>query len=189
MVMEKIRINAERFAELLEKPEYENMLLELVQGEIVEMSKPTGMHGEVAFLIGLKLGNFVYEHGLGRMTAAETGFILAKDAEGKDTVRGLDCAFISIAKAPKPLENRLVDIAPDLAVEVISPGNTAEDIDQKIHELLEAGTPLIWIVYPKTLSVAVHTTKGSISYSINDTLTGGDVLPGFTLPVRDIFPK
>lgn len=139
-------------------------------------------------VLSVRIANYVYEHKLGRVTAAETGFVLERNPDGKDTVRGLDIAFISKEKAPQPLKRKLVDIAPNLAVEVISPGNLAGDIHKKTRELLRAGTSLIWMVYAETRTVVVHTKSGAITLEEDDILSGGDVLPGFELKVGDIFP-
>ena len=188
MLAEKQYINAEEFWELTQLPQYADRSLELVEGEIIEMSKPTGEHGEITMLLSVKIANHVYKNELGRVTAADTGFVLGRDPDGRDTIRGLDIAFISKAKAPKPLPRGLVEHAPDLAVEVISPGNRAGDIHKKIRELLKAGTALIWIVYAETRTVAVHTPAGAVTREESDTLSAGDVLPGFEVRVGDIFP-
>ncbi len=188
MAIAKQYINAEKFLELAEQPQYEDRLIELVEGEIIEMSKPTGEHGEITMWLGVKIANHVFENELGRVAASETGFVLERNPDGRDTVRGLDIAFISRAKAPKPLPPTWVELAPDLAVEVISPGNLAGDIHKKVRELLKAGTTLIWIVYAETRTVVVHTPAGAITHEEADILSGGDVLPGFEVRVADIFP-
>ena len=188
MPAEKQYISAEEFLDLVDQPQYQDRRLELVEGEIVEMSKPGGEHGEITGWLHVKIANHVYENDLGRMTAAETGFALARNSAGRDTVRGLDIAFISKAKAPNPLPRGWIEIPPDLAVEVISPGNSADDIHKKVRELLKAGTPLIWLVHSRTRAVVVHTSAGAVTYEESDTLSGGDVLPGFELRAGDIFP-
>ena len=188
MLAEKQYISAEEFLELVHQPQYQDRQIELVEGEIVEMPKPNGEHGEITMWLSVKIANHVYENELGRVTAAETGFALARDPDGRDTIRGLDIAFISKAKAPKPLPRGLVEQAPDLAVEVISPGNRADDIHKKIRELLKAGTGLIWIVYAETRTVVAHTPAGAVTREESDILSAGDVLPGFEVRVGDIFP-
>ena len=188
MPAEKQYISAEEFLELAQRPEYADRRLELVEGEIVEMSKPTPGHGEITMRLGVKIANHVYENDLGRVTAAETGFVVARNPGGRATVRGLDIAFISKAKAPDPLPFKLFELVPDLAVEVISPGNRTGDTHKKVRELLKAGTPLIWIVYAETRTVVAHTAAGAVTYEESDTLSGGDVLPGFEVGVGDIFP-
>ena len=188
MVMERQYISAESFLEIVENPEYGDYNVELVEGELVEMSKPTGLHGQITMLLSLKIGNYVVGKGLGVVTAADTGFILERNPDGRDTVRGLDIAFISSARVPDVLPDQLVDVAPDLAVEVISPSNEAADIHRKIRQLLAAGTTLVWIVYPTTRTVEVHSHSGAATLEGDDALSGGDVLPGFEVPVREIFP-
>ncbi|MDE2859436.1 MAG: Uma2 family endonuclease [Chloroflexota bacterium] len=188
MVMERQVISAEGFLEIVGSPEYVDRIVELVDGEIIKMPKPTGLHGQITFHLSLKIGNFVVENGLGIVTAAETGFILKRDSDGRDTVRGLDIAFVSGAKYPAVLPDRLVEVAPDLAVEVIAPSNEAADIHQKIRQLLAAGTTLVWIVYPATRTVDVHSPSGATTLEEDDRLSGGDVLPGLAIPVREIFP-
>ena len=190
MVMEQQlqQISADRFIALVDSPEYADRIVELVEGEIIEMSKPSGLHGQITFLLSLKIGNFVVDNGLGIVTAADTGFVLERNPDDGDTVRGLDIAFLSGGKAPAVLPDQLVDVAPDLAVEVISPSNKATDMHRKVRQLLAAGTTLIWIVYPELRNVDVHTREGAITLNEADTLSGGDVLPGFEIPVREIFP-
>ena len=159
------------------------------EGETPAMCKPTGEHGEIEAWLSIIIGSYVYENDLGRIVTGETGFILERRADERDTVRGLDLAFISKRKAPQPLPATLIDFAPDLAIEVISPGNQADDIRRKVRQLLKAGTALVWLIYPDTRTVAVHTPAGAVTLEETDTLAGGEVLPGFAIPVSDIFPK
>ena len=188
MVIERQAISAEGFFDIVDSPGFEDRSIELVEGEIIEMSKPSGLHGQITMLLSLKIANHVVENGLGIVTAAETGFILERNPDGRDTVRALDIAFLSSASVPAVLPDHLVDIAPDLAVEVISPSNKVADMHRKIRQLLAAGTALIWIVHPVTRTVEVHTRSGAITLEGDDMLSGGDVLPGFEIPVREIFP-
>ena len=188
MVMERQVISAERFFDIIDSPGYEDRSVELVDGEIIEMSKPSGLHGQIAMRLGARMFIYVESKGLGTVTAAETGFLLERNPDGRDTVRALDIAFLSRASAPAVLPDHLVDVAPDLAVEVISPSNKVADMQRKIRQLLAAGTALIWIVHPETRTVEVHTRSGATTLEEDDTLRGGDVLPGFEIPVREIFP-
>ncbi|MBN1964726.1 MAG: Uma2 family endonuclease, partial [Anaerolineae bacterium] len=111
--------------------------LELVRGEIITMPPAGGEHGEIAFDIGLAVGMFVKQHRLGRITTAETGYILASDPH---TVRAPDLGFISSERAPEPLPKEFIPFAPDLAVEVVSPNDTARDIHDRVIDFLRAGT-------------------------------------------------
>ena len=187
MTLHEQLISAETFFDLVQKPEYASKKLELVQGVIVELTKPGGEHGEITMEIGRLIANYVREHRLGRVTAAETGYILARSPKGRDTVRGPDVAFVSMARAPQGLPKGPVPFAPDFAVEVISPTNTAVEIHNKVRDLLRAGTQLIWLVYPDTRTVVVHTGASAQTLEQDDVLSGGEVIPGFVLPIRDIF--
>lgn len=188
MVMERQVISADGFLKIVGSPEYGDRIVELVEGEIIEMPLPNGEHGEVLAILTVKIGHYVLQQGLGRVATGDAGFVLERNPDGRDTVRGVDLAFISKSKAPAPLPNTLLELAPDLAVEVISPSNKVADMHRKIRQLLAAGTALVWIVHPETHTVEVHTQSGATTLEDDDILSGGDVLPGLEIPVRDIFP-
>ena len=187
-VKERI-ISAERFFELMEQPEYLDRVMELVEGELIEMSKPTRIHGVVTMRLAQRIANFVDAHELGEVSVGDAGFVLERNEHGKDTVRGLDIAFVSKSRVPDPPDFSWYEIGPDLAVEVISPSNKASDTHLKVMQLLSAGTRLVWLVYPLTRSVEAHTSDGATTLHESDTLSGGDVLPGFKIRVGDIFPS
>ena len=189
MAIQEQTITAERFLELVEQPEYADRVLELVEGVLVEMPKPKLKHGVITMRLALRIGSHVERNDLGLVTAADTGFILERNSHGRDIVRGADIAFICKARAPEQLEDVWYEMGPDLAVEVISPNNTADDIHLKVMQLLNAGTRLVWLVYPESRTVVTHTAEGATTLHEHDTLSGGDVLPGFELRVGDIFPS
>ncbi len=180
------RYTAAEFLELLQDPYYDDKRVELVEGIIVEMSKAGGRHGEIAQLIGELIGPYIRSNKLGRTTAAETGYILKK-ANAEDSVRGLDFAFVQMSRAPQGLPVGLVPFAPDFAVEVISPGNSAEDLHRKLLELLDSGTQLIWFVYADTKTVSVHTATGAKIYQLGDTLDADPIIAGYQVAVADLF--
>ncbi len=193
MVMQRLdvqspAISADRFLELIAQPEYKERNIELVEGKIVEMPHANAEHAEILSVLHYAIAHFVYKNSLGRLGVGDAGFILARNPDRRDTVRGVDLAFISKAKSPAPWPRTRLEIAPDLAVEVLSPSNTAMDINLKIGQILQAGTASVWIVDPQSRTVTVHTSDGAVTLREGDTLTGGDVLPGFELPVADIFP-
>jgi Uma2 family endonuclease len=191
MVTQERFYTAEEFWEFCQLPENQNRHWELVEGEIREMTPAGGEHGEVAGGFFGFIWNFVREKKLGRVTAAETGFILYKnpDPRGKDTVRAPDVGFVSIERAPEPLPSQFVPVVPDLVVEVVSPTDRAEDVEEKINLYLKYGVQLIWVAYSVTRTIMVHTPSSVKRLTIDDTLDGGEVLPGFKLKVSDIFPK
>lgn len=189
MVVEQQYINAEKFLEMVEQPQYEDCVVELVEGEIIKMSKPSLGHGEIVSWLTLKVGGYIINNNLGRISSGDAGFILQRNPDGRDTVRGIDFAFISKAKSPGPLEFKLAEIAPDLAVEVISPSNEASDIHFKVLQLLNAGAAQVWIVYPDSRTIVVHGESGAYTLREDDTLSGGEILPGFEIRVGELFPS
>ncbi len=189
MVIQEQTITADRFYEIVEQPEYQDRVMELVEGAIVEMSKPKRIHGVIVARLTAKIANFVDAHELGEVTTGETGFVLDRNAYGRDTVRGLDIAFVKSERLPTPPDDTWYEMGPDLAVEVISPNNKTSDTQLKVMQLFNAGARLVWLVYPESRVVVAHTVAGSVTLREDDTLSGGDVLPGFEMPVGDIFPS
>jgi Uma2 family endonuclease len=188
MVLREQYISADRFQDLVDAPEYQDRVLELVNGELVDMPKPKRIHGVVAARLVMEIAVYVKANNLGEVTSNDTGFVLERDDGGRDTVRGLDVAFVSKSRGLGPPDDNWYEIGPDLAVEVISPNNKTSDTHLKVMQLLKAGTRLVWLVYPETRTVVAHTADGAVTLSETDTLSGGDVLPGFELRVGDIFP-
>ncbi len=180
-------ISAEEYVDIVQRSEYADMSVDLVEGELVIMPKPGGQHGVVTFEVGRQIGNHVKANRLGWVTAAETGYILERNPDGRDTVRGLDVGFVRMERAPDGLPVGLVPFAPDMTVEVISPTNEAADMNKKVLQLLAAGTQLVWVIYPETRTVMVHQPDRVAMLGADGTLDGGDVLPGFSLPVAALF--
>ena len=187
MIIERQFISADEFLEIVQQPAYEDRIVELVEGEIVDMPFPNPIHAAVLITLSTAMNIFVKEKGMGRVIGGDAPVVLESNPEGRDTVRGLDIAYISSERLPGRLPRKPLRVAPDLAVEVISPSNKAEDIEKKIQQLLGAGTSLVWIVYPDLQCVAAHTIDGSVTLVESEILTGGNVLPGFEIPVSEIF--
>jgi len=158
---------------------------ELVRGEVVDVMPPGKRHGKVAFRIGKVLDTWA-EQGPGGEIGVESGFILAR---GPDIVRSPDVYYVSAEHLPE--EDGLDGfwtIPPDLAVEVISPSESAEQVRTKVREYLAAGSGAVWVVYPSTQEVIVHTPDGlARTFGADATLETPDVLPGFSCPVSAIF--
>ncbi len=186
MVLERQFISADMFLDYVDQ--IEDNIVELVEGVIVDMSRPGWEHGEILMALAAPIYDHARRNDLGRVAVGDTGFLLERREDGKDTVRGLDLAYIRKEHASENLSSGWTAIAPDLAVEVISPGNKAADIQLKIRQLLNAGTTLIWIVYPEMRTVVVHSPSGSRTLGDADTLSGGEVLPGLEITIRDVFP-
>ena len=173
-------------AEELERIPQKDAHVELVKGEIVSIAPAGHEHGEIVSNVGSELRVFVRQHKLGKVYAAETGFILTHNP---DTVRAPDAAFVSAARAAQQKRREgFFDGAPDLAVEVVSPTDADEEIQEKVLEYLEAGTKLVWIIRPRTRTITVYRSLSQVRVLMeNDMLDGADVLPGFTVAVKEIF--
>jgi Uma2 family endonuclease len=179
------RLTAEEFSAL----DFPDASAELVRGEAVCVSLPGGEHGVVAMRIGARLFSFVEANALGFVCGAETGFLLARDP---DTVRGPDAAFVSrqrLGRLSGPAPPRgYWPFAPDLAVEVISPHDRPRGIQEKVRDWFAGGALRIWLLYPDTRTV--HVLRSPTEVEIlgpADTLSGEDLLPGFSCPVASLF--
>ena len=159
---------------------------ELVRGELKRMS-PTGEeHGGVTMELAAPLHRYVKLNQLGRVYAAETGFKLESDP---DTVRAPDIAFVRAERIQATGRVQgYGEGAPDLAVEVLSPGNTKREMAEKVEEYFAAGARLVWIVNPKSKTVTVYRSLTDIvTLTEKAMLDGGEVVPGFQIPVAEIF--
>jgi Uma2 family endonuclease len=191
MVVGERLYSAEDLWAMSHSPDYMNLRLELSEGRLIVMSPAGWKHGSIASTLDRVVGDFVIENNLGMTTAAETGYILYKnpDPDGKDTVRAPDVGFVAAARIPAQLPDGYVPFAPDLAIEVISPNDDADEVDQKVREYLKYGTRMVWLFFPKTSTAAVYTSTTYTPIERDGELDGGDVLPGFKLRLPDVFPK
>ena len=159
---------------------------ELVDGRIVDVpmgSMSSWLGGELLFLIRL----FLKTNDVGWVFPQELGMAIWPDRPRR--VRKPDLAFVRHGRLPggKPEEGWL-SVAPDLAVEVVSPGDTVQDLEQKLDEYREAGIPLIWVIYPVTRRAHVlGSNRARVELGPDGILDGEDVLPGFKLPLAELF--
>jgi Uma2 family endonuclease len=157
---------------------------ELVQGRAVEVT-PSGIQASVVGgNVFAPLHAFVRAHKLGIVTMADGGFRLTPN-----DLRAPDVAFIGNAKLQELADpTKYAPFAPDLAVEIVSPGNTASEMREKVDIYLATGAHMVWVVYPDLRKVDVHLADGTArTIAADGTLDGGAVLPGFSLPVADLF--
>ena len=174
--------------DLLKVPEAVNY--ELVDGRLVERNmgmESSKIAARILFLIAL----YLHDRRIGELFGADASYQCFPDAPGK--VRKPDVSFVRSERLPG---NRVPQghcpVAPDLAVEVVSPGDLAYEVEEKVTEYLGAGVPLVWVVHPPTRTVRIHRPRTSPQGRVSDltetdTISGEGVLPGFSRPVADFF--
>ncbi len=160
--------------------------MELIDGELREKAGVSQRHGEIEIQLTIPLGSHVFANSLGRIYPSDTQFAIFRNP---DVIVIPDLAFVRTDRLP-PEEERwhIAPFAPDLAVEVISPNDRYVEVMEKVERYARAGVPLVWLVDPRRRVVEVHALgQPPLTLHECDTLDGGDVLPGFALPVADIF--
>ncbi len=160
---------------------------ELVRGELIQMAPAGAYHGKSGTRVATSLSNHVYENGLGEVYAIETGFRIGTNP---DHVRAPDVAFVRREREDEVGEiHGFFPGAPDLVIEVISPNDRYTEVDKKAHDWLEAGTRMVILINPRKREVALRTfLADEVVLTEGDILDGGDVVPGWRMPVRMIFP-
>ncbi len=172
----------EEFERLDELDEYRS---ELVRGMLVREPPPGLPHGRTQTLLARHLDRFVEEHGLG-IVATEVGVVI--DERGP-TVLAPDVVFISRDRLSVPLPAGFLQTPPDLAVEIVSPGSTVSEIQEKVLMYMDAGTRMVWVVDPGSRTATVYRSRHDVEIVAEDEeLDGGDVLPGLRLPLASVLP-
>lgn len=154
----------------------------LIDGELCIKMAPTELHGEVASEVARHLGNYVVPRDLGRV-GVEVGFHPPGD---RGTALLPDVSFISKARMTKRALSTYVPSMPDLAVEVVSPSQSLAQVRRKAEVYLRHGTELVWLIDPQAQRAEVWPRREVIEG--DGELSGNDILPGFRLPLRKIFP-
>lgn len=168
--------------DLLRMPQDERC--ELIAGEVVMMTPAGYQHNTTMGRITRLLLTHAEKEGLGDVAPGDLGFVISHDP---DTVRCPDVAFVRRDRRPQSPEGFFPG-APDLAVEVVSPNDRVKEVNDKARAWLDAGTTLVWVVWPDTRSVTVHRPgqKPAILHE-QDAITGEDALPGFQCTVAEFF--
>lgn len=171
----------EEFAEIDEPGRFD-----LIRGELIRMTPTGGEHGEIATELARHIANHVADRQLGRVYIDETAFVLSRD---RAIVLCPDIAYVSAERLPPRSERRgFLDLAPDLAVEIVSPSDRMGQVNEKVAEHLREGVRLVWVVEPRALQVTVHRSDQEARTLLqDDVIDGADVLPGFRLYVDRIF--
>ena len=157
---------------------------ELVKGELLTMSPSGEEHGAVTMNLSILLGQYVREHQLGTLYSAETGFKLESDP---DTVLAPAIAFIHRDRVGIRSTGYRTG-APDLAVEVLSPGDRKTKVEEKTSQWLTLGARAVWLIDPHDRTVDVRMANGERKlFKENDELTGDEIVSGFSIPLSEIF--
>jgi len=171
-------------AEELERVNLPGKRTELVRGKLLVREPASWVHGDVVVNLTLAIGGHVKANKLGKVLGAETGFTLFRNP---DTVRAPDVAFVRRERVPDPPPQGFAAITPDLAVEVLSPGDRPGEVRDKVVDWLRAGCSLVWIVDPIKRVAHVYRANETNTFIDKDgVLDGENVLPGFTLPLKDV---
>jgi Uma2 family endonuclease len=156
-----------------------------VQGKLILREPPGGYHSHIAMRLGYLVGAWVYPRDAGILLGQDAGFKIASDP---DTVRGPDLAFVRAERADRARVAGYPELAPDLAVEIISPNDRRGEVLSKVGQWIDAGVSLVWVIDPRRADAQVHRADGSIAVIPTDgALDGEDVLPGFRLVLAELF--
>ena len=165
-------------------------LFELVNGELVERN----MSWE-AERIGMNVAGSLWHHcrknDCGEVNGSNAGYQCFEEIypDDPDRLRKPDVSYISLDRLPNvPVVRGYCTVVPDLAVEVVSPNDLSEEVEEKVDEYLRAGVRLVWVVHPHTKTIRVHRANGTLQdLRLTDELSGEDVIPGFRCPVSEVF--
>jgi Uma2 family endonuclease len=162
---------------------------DLLEGNLIRVSPAGFRHGRLAAEIARRLGNFLAQHpALGVVVGAETGFRLSRNP---DTVLGPDAAVVASGRLP-PSEAQIgfLELAPDLAVEIVSPTDRWTTVSGKVDAYLAAGVRVVWVIEPDARAVRVYSTEGAeqrLHADRGDVLRAEALMPGFSLALAELF--
>lgn len=158
---------------------------ELVDGRVVPMTLAEFGHGNLALEIGARLRAWAKETGRGLTAVGDVAMYTRRDP---DSVRGADVVYISHERYARRSALTWLDVSPELVVEVFSSDGRWSELSRKAHEYLAAGALRVWLVHPRKREVTVHRAGAQPeTLGIGDTLRDEEILPGFSLPLSDLF--
>jgi len=186
MTIQEKKLTIDEFWELAQRPQYDDIQLELVDGEVIVMGPSSSINTEIAGNIFWLIRSYTAENPIGRVATADGGFVIREN-----TILSPDVGFIRHDRLPDE-DFVFYPVAPDLAVEVISPSETRPKVQNKSRMYLEAGTQVVWNVYPTAQTVDVVTLGESGELEIEplttkDIISGDPPIPGFEARVSDFF--
>jgi len=171
--------------ELWEMPEVPGRRLELVDGKVAEVPGAGELHIAIVVMLFKFLDRFVEQHDLGIVRPDGLAYVLRRDP---DQVRIPDVSFVAWESVPDgDVSERFWEGPPTLAVEVVSPNDRADDIHDRVQDYLDAGTRQVWVLWPRRRSISVYSPDADTRELGPDAVLDGDMLPGFTVRVGDLF--
>lgn len=159
---------------------------ELIQGELIPLSPSGEQHGAIVATLTVLLGHFILTHKLGRPYGAETGFVVSTNP---DTVRAPDFAFIRAERLEGSPGTSYRQGTPDLAAEVISPGDSYSGMTEKALLWLDAGAQEVWLLDPRKRNVSVYFSKAQIRVLTEEDNLSSDLFPGWQTRVGNLFSE
>jgi Uma2 family endonuclease len=179
-------------ADMLERLPDDGWQYELLEGRVLRMPPPGTDHGNLEARLSRRLGNYVEDQGLGETYVGAGGWDLTRPGEPADTMLGADLAFVRAERLPLPPPRRGTayrPLAPDLVVEIASPSQYQPEMGEKAQLWLDRGVRLGWVVWPERQAIDVWTLGIAALRTLRDSdyLDGGDVVPGFRLPLTEIW--
>ncbi len=159
---------------------------DLIRGELHRMAPAGGEHASIEMTIGAMLWTHARARNAGTVFGSDAGFVLARNP---DTLLSPDVAFVRAERLPpKDRQIGFLELAPDLAVEVVSPSDRPSEVTEKVRIYLSAGVSMVLVVEPQPKTVTIHRPgRAPLVRQEGDVLDCGDVLPGFRVPVAEIF--
>lgn len=187
MVLREGRYTLADLRAIEQRPENHDKTFELINGDVREVTAPEVIHNYIISMLVRKAGRYLDDNNIGLIFGDNMSYTLSN---GDELIP--DASFVAHAQITYPLPKRF-HFAPDLAVEVSSPSNSERELLEKAESYLQSGTKFVWIAYPiKRVFDVCHLTEDSSlivrKVDIKGTLDGEDVLPGFKLAVKDVFP-
>ena len=172
-------------AEELLRSDVPNKSTELVRGVLVVREPPGTWHGQLAAKLLFLLGQHVYPRNAGMLFGQDTGFLVARDP---DSVRAADVSFVRAENTWKVGKRGYASMAPDLTVEILTPGENHREVRDKVADWLRAGTRVVWVIDPEREIATVYRANGTQAIVSKDGfLDGEDVLPGFSCSLETLF--
>ena len=159
---------------------------ELIRGVLHETVSVGKVHARIAIRIGGEFDRHVRRHRLGQVGGSDGGVLVER---APDTVREPDIYYVSAARLPlDDQSDGYLEVVPELVVEIVSPSDSPTEVDEKIRMWLDLGVSMALVVRPANRTIVIRRPRiPAVTLSGEDTLDGGDVLPGFSLPLREIF--